>query len=366
MSTTADQNKIEIHSGWLLKLGKLNKSWKRRYFKLYSDGAMDYFIKDNDQKPKGTINILQISQLELLQYKPPSTKKSKFSIPSSSVSNISQNQLIDTHIPIAMNNQPSKPSKVTLSTTNDDNDKKEESSRDNLSRDMCLSISSQTSVDDGAIIPTTSLTLSSQTSFDSVSHTISSRNDTSSISVPPFKHHLPLIPTNKECNQPFAFSLSQANRDWRLCAGSKQEFQEWVNILTNNKPKLSRTPSPPQSKSSKVESVEAVINENKEIEVQTNVNNNNDDNEDNDADDEDEEDHVVMTKMPSLHRRDRISKHTRSHSDGYKPESLGQFSVDDAFKKTKHERSKSTLVTDKSTSPKTDWIQRCYQKLNKL
>ena len=46
-----------VKTGWLTKRGDFIKSWKKRYFIIYSNGAVEYYAKEQDPKPKGIIYL---------------------------------------------------------------------------------------------------------------------------------------------------------------------------------------------------------------------------------------------------------------------------------------------------------------------
>eukprot|EP01084_Bolivina_argentea_P012030 22549_1 len=55
MSTAT--NKKLVKSGYMFKRGKLVTSWKNRYFKLYTNGSLQYFSHSENIKPNGIIHI---------------------------------------------------------------------------------------------------------------------------------------------------------------------------------------------------------------------------------------------------------------------------------------------------------------------
>ena len=137
---SARKDQVQIHNGWLLKKGYVNKSWKRRYFKLYSDGTMDYFNKDTDTKKKGTINLTQITRLEALKYTVKQGLMSNFKSTSGSPTTM----MLD--IDPALHAQPS------TSSTTDDSKQNEDSAITSLS-----TLSIDTIPDAGLLSPSASL-----------------------------------------------------------------------------------------------------------------------------------------------------------------------------------------------------------------
>ena len=117
MSASSNTHKQQIHCGWLYKKGVLNNSWKRRYFILYSDKTMDYFITKNDTKPKGKINLSQIDQLTI----PNSTSfpllcdTTNTRLSSSKSQSFNNNHRLSL---ITSRSKSNKPYSFTLSTTN--------------------------------------------------------------------------------------------------------------------------------------------------------------------------------------------------------------------------------------------------------
>ena len=49
---------MNIHEGWLTKLGSFRKNWNRRWFVVRADYSIAYFANETDQRPKGEM-ILQ-------------------------------------------------------------------------------------------------------------------------------------------------------------------------------------------------------------------------------------------------------------------------------------------------------------------
>lgn len=54
-----------IKGGWMIKQGGSVKNWKRRYFQLYTDRTLKYFVDEECQKLKGTIPIFESSDIHL-------------------------------------------------------------------------------------------------------------------------------------------------------------------------------------------------------------------------------------------------------------------------------------------------------------
>ena len=75
-SSDSEQRSI-LHEGYLYKKGQINRSWKRRYFILYSDKRLAYFINKEAviSAPINEINLSTIKELSLLQYSPLPKKK---------------------------------------------------------------------------------------------------------------------------------------------------------------------------------------------------------------------------------------------------------------------------------------------------
>jgi hypothetical protein len=46
-----------VRSGWMLKRGNVRKSWKKRFFKFYSDQDLYYFDKEDNMKEKGLAKL---------------------------------------------------------------------------------------------------------------------------------------------------------------------------------------------------------------------------------------------------------------------------------------------------------------------
>lgn len=46
---------VVVFTGYITKRGALIKNWKKRYFVIKSNGACDYFAKEGEAKPKGSI-----------------------------------------------------------------------------------------------------------------------------------------------------------------------------------------------------------------------------------------------------------------------------------------------------------------------
>merc|ERR1712228_281129 len=57
---------IVIKKGWMTKLGETFKTWKYRYFELWSNGLLNYFENEMKLKKKGSINIIdEVIKIEL-------------------------------------------------------------------------------------------------------------------------------------------------------------------------------------------------------------------------------------------------------------------------------------------------------------
>ncbi|MES1910564.1 MAG: hypothetical protein MHM6MM_003138 [Cercozoa sp. M6MM] len=71
LGADADKTTVttRVCTGWLLKKGSLRKSWKRRFFVLYSNNKMDYFDDENAKSSKGEIDLRRAKSYNLSEEK---------------------------------------------------------------------------------------------------------------------------------------------------------------------------------------------------------------------------------------------------------------------------------------------------------
>jgi hypothetical protein len=54
---------MAAHAGWLTKKGGIRKNWLRRWFELGADGELVYYVSEDKQKRKGSIELWQSSDI---------------------------------------------------------------------------------------------------------------------------------------------------------------------------------------------------------------------------------------------------------------------------------------------------------------
>jgi len=57
-----------IKEGTMQKEGKMFKTWRRRYFKLYDNGDMSYYNAKEDESALGSINVKKMKQTSKQSY----------------------------------------------------------------------------------------------------------------------------------------------------------------------------------------------------------------------------------------------------------------------------------------------------------
>jgi len=57
ISTASGSSPYTLHQGWLMKRGWYVKSWKRRWFVLWSNGILDYYTNEDLGELKGTLDV---------------------------------------------------------------------------------------------------------------------------------------------------------------------------------------------------------------------------------------------------------------------------------------------------------------------
>ena len=55
---------VEVKKGWVAKRGQYNKAWQRRWFCLTSEGDLHYFVDEDAEVPRGTIDCGAIADVE--------------------------------------------------------------------------------------------------------------------------------------------------------------------------------------------------------------------------------------------------------------------------------------------------------------
>eukprot|EP01083_Nonionella_stella_P094382 264747_1 len=53
-----------LKEGWMQKEGKIIRSWKLRYFKLYKNGKMKYYHDENEEYAIATFNVKKLTKLK--------------------------------------------------------------------------------------------------------------------------------------------------------------------------------------------------------------------------------------------------------------------------------------------------------------
>merc|ERR1719361_767478 len=73
----SEPTRVILHEGYLSKKGQFNRSWKQRYFILYSDKRLAYFSSKSSLTPIKEINLSTVTELSLLPYsnKPEKAKR---------------------------------------------------------------------------------------------------------------------------------------------------------------------------------------------------------------------------------------------------------------------------------------------------
>ncbi|MES1909112.1 MAG: hypothetical protein MHM6MM_001913 [Cercozoa sp. M6MM] len=60
---SSDADVTEIFNGWMTKRGKIRKSWKRRFFRLYSNGQLAYYKSKLEPKVIGHIDVCDVRRI---------------------------------------------------------------------------------------------------------------------------------------------------------------------------------------------------------------------------------------------------------------------------------------------------------------
>eukprot|EP00483_Globobulimina_turgida_P001682 UN01684 len=68
-------NELIIKQGWMRKEGKIIRSWRKRYFKLQTNGIMSYYHDVNEQFAIAAFNVKKLTKLSNKSWSKSNTKR---------------------------------------------------------------------------------------------------------------------------------------------------------------------------------------------------------------------------------------------------------------------------------------------------